>query len=48
MIDNSHTILIMLQLHMLIMQKANHLHRYPKPSRLGIEHLVPTAQLHAK
>ena len=48
MIDGPHTTLIMLQLHMPILQKANHLRRYPKPSRLGVEHPIPNAQLHHK
>ena len=48
MIDDLHTTLIMLQLHMPIVPKANHLCGYPKPSRLGVEHLVPNAQLHNK
>ena len=45
MIDDPHTTLIMLQLHM---PKANHLRQYPKPHRLGVEHPVPNAQLHNK
>ena len=48
MIEDPHTTLIMLQLHMPILQKANHFRGYPKPSRLGAEHHVPTAQLHNK
>ena len=48
MIDDPHTTLIMLQLHMPIVQKANHPRGYPKPSRLGVEHPVPNAQLHIK
>ena len=48
MIGDLHTTLIMLQLHMSIVQKANHLRRYPKPNRLGVEHIVPNAQLHNK
>ena len=48
MIDDPHTTLIIFQLHMPIMQKANHLHGYPKPSRPCVEHLVPNAQLHDK
>ena len=31
MIDGLHTTLIILQLHMPIVQKANHLRGYPKP-----------------
>ena len=46
MIDDLHTTLIILQLHMPIVQKANHLRGYPKPSRPCVEHLVPNAQLH--
>ena len=42
MIDDPHTTLIMLQLHMPIMQKANHLCEYPKPSRLCVETLYRT------
>ena len=41
MIDDPHTTLIILQLHMPIVQKVNHLRGYPKPSRLGVEHPVP-------
>ena len=48
MIDNLHTTLIILQFHMPIVQKANHLCGYPKPSRPGVEHYVPIAQLHNK
>ena len=50
MIDDLHTTLhtIIHQLHMPIVQKANHLRRYSKPSRLGVEHPVPNAQLHNK
>ena len=36
MINDPHTTMIILQLHMPIMQKANHLRRYPNPSRLGV------------
>ena len=32
MIDDPHTTLIILQLHMAIVQKANHLRGYPRPS----------------
>ena len=46
MIDDPHTTLIIL--HMPIVQKANHLRRYPKPSRPVVEHPVPSAQLHNK
>ena len=48
MIDGLHTTLIILQLHMPIVQKANHLRGYPKPSRPGVQHPVPNAQLHNK
>ena len=48
MIDNPHTTLIVLQLHMPIVQKANHLRGYPGPSRLGVERHVPNAQLNNK
>ena len=48
MIDDSLTTLIMLQPHMPIVQKANQLRGYPKPSRLGVEHPIPNAQLHNK
>ena len=48
MIDNPHTTMTILQFHTPIVQKANHLHEYPKPSRLGVEHPVPNAQLHNK
>ena len=41
MIDGLQTTLIILQLHMPIMQKANHLRGYPKPSRPSVEHLSP-------
>ena len=47
-IDGLHTTLIILQLHMPIVQKANHLCGYPKPCRPGVEHCVPNAQLHNK
>ena len=47
-IDNLHTTLIILQLHMAIVQKANHLCGYPKLSRPGVAHPVPNAQLHKK
>ena len=48
MIDGPHTILIILQLHMEKANPTNHLRRYPKPSRLGVEHPVSNAQLHNK
>ena len=48
MIDDPHTTLIILQLHMPIVQKANHLSGYPKSSRSGVEHPVPNTQLHSK
>ena len=48
MIDDPHTTFIILQLHMPIVQKANHLCRYPKPSRPSVEYPVPNAQLHNK
>ena len=48
MIDGLHTTLIILQLHMPIVQKANHVCGYPKPSRPSVEHPVPDAQLHNK
>ena len=46
MIDDPHTTLIML--HMPIVQKNNHLRGYLKPSKPGVEHPVPNAQLHKK
>ena len=48
MIDDQHTNMIILQFHMPIVQKTSHLRRYPKPSRPGVEHPVPNAQLHNK
>ena len=48
MIDDPHTTLIILQLHMPIVQKANHLRGYPKPSRPSVEHPVPNTQLYNK
>ena len=48
MIDGLRTTLIILQLHIPIVQKVNHLRGYPKPSRPGIEHRVPNAQIHNK
>ena len=48
MIDVPHTTLIILQFHMPILQKANHLRGYLKPSRPSVEHPVPNAQLHNK
>ena len=48
MIDGLHTTLIILQLHMPIVQKANHIRGYPKPSRPAVEHPIPNAQLHNK
>ena len=45
MIDDLHTTLIIL--HMPIVQKANHLRGYLKPSRSSVEHHVPNAQLRA-
>ena len=48
MIDDLRSTLIILQLHMRIVQKANHLHGYLKPSRPGVEHPVPNARLHNK
>ena len=48
MIDGLHSTLIILQLHMPIVQKANHLRGYPKPNRHGVEHPVPNAQLQNK
>ena len=38
MIDDPHTTLIIL--HMPIVQRANHLRRYPKPSRPDVEHPI--------
>ena len=46
MIDDPHTTFIIL--YMPIVQKANHLRGYPKPSRLGVEQPIPNAQLHNK
>ena len=48
MIDGLHTPLIILQLHMPVVQKANHLRGYLKPNRPGVEHPVPNAKLHNK
>ena len=48
MIDGLHNTLITLQLHMPIVQKADHLCGYPKPSRPGVEHPVPNVQLYDK
>ena len=48
MIDDLHTTLIILQLHMPIVQQTNHLRGYPKPSRPSVEHPVSNAQLHKK
>ena len=48
MIDNPHTTLIILQQNMPIVQKANHLRGYLKPSRPSVEHPIPNAQLHKK
>ena len=45
MIDDLHTTLIIL--HKPIVKKANHLRGYLKPS-LGVEHPIPSAQLHNK
>ena len=44
MIDDPHTTLIILQLHMSIMQKANHLCGYPmaRAGQLFVLHLIPT------
>ena len=48
MIDDPHTALIILQLHMPIVQKANHICGHPKPRRPSVEHPVSNAQLHNK
>ena len=48
MIDDPHTTMIILQFPIPIVQKANHLHGYPKPSGPSVEHPVPNAQLHNK
>ena len=44
MIDDLHTILMILQVHISFVKMANHLCRNWKASRLGVEHLVPDGQ----
>ena len=48
MIDDPHTILMILQLHISLVKMANHLRGNSKPGLPGVEHLVPNGQLYNK